>query len=854
MTIPLLKKIYTSDEFTDAIHIAKTANEYYYNTEIATLNSGAAISIIVPQWQSNKGEGACILFTGDLDAFDEEGADFSWEGHLVGVPESHHWDIFDHQTQQTPLATAFLNAALSKDVCRQDKPADICIGLHAQECELISAPAGTTEPLAITSGGGCSTSAVWACLPDYDAASGKRCCDIKNVATSQITGTQTTASTVCCPAASVAIFTTTGSSGTNITTKTCCAEGYAPSGTAGSQICCPTDEENIDGVCCKPGSVLDRNLECCETGALNADSTCCAEHDVGIDPTDPNKKRCCGADMKDGNNVCCESGTSPDSSADKVCCSTGEKDKDDKCCTGQDASGNTLTLDDEKTCCAENNIATAQDGSKTCCASGTSPTKNLNDDSIEACCAAGTTPDEEGNCCAEELKDTSTGLCCTDQKPLAKDGSPDGANICCTSADNVHDYTSSGGESLKICCPDGEAPDSNGVCCAADSKATSTDASGQETTTCCTDGKEPTGDAGKQICCAADEHNEGGICCKAGQTNLGGVCCANPAKDESGADVCCDAAGQTPVDGLCCPAGSKNIDGACCAAENAAKDENGADICCTDAGKEIVGGLCCASGSKAIDGKCCAAENAAKDENGADICCTTGNIAGGLCCPVGQINVGGACAIPTVPCTSGAIDTAGYCCPAGSAIDGKGRCCESGNVSDGLCCPVGHINVSGACVMPQPNLVTEVTTDAEGAVLLKAMRSNSTAFTIRNTGTATAAAVVWQARIGADVVSEGVIASLPAGAALAITVRIDDARLPAQVCVIADAENAIVETYENDNSACALLKTQPTAAATPVPTLGTLALAFSSLALAGAAAPTLHRRRRRKGTPGGVER
>ena len=221
---------------------------------------------------------------------------------------------------------------------------------------------------------------------------------------------------------------------------------------------------------------------------------------------------------------------------------------------------------------------------------------------------------------------------------------------------------------------------------------------------------------------------------------------------------------------------------------------------------------------------------------------------------MGQINVGGACAIPTVPCASGAIDTAGYCCPAGSAIDGKGRCCESGNVSDGLCCPVGHINVSGACVMPQPNLVTEVTTDAEGAVLLKAMRSNSTAFTIRNTGTATAAAVVWQARIGADVVSEGVIASLPAGAALAITVRIDDARLPAQVCVIADAENAIVETDENDNSACALLKTQPTAAATPVPTLGTLALAFSSLALAGAAAPTLHRRRRRKGIPGGVER
>ena len=171
------QKIYTSDEFADAIHIAKTANEYYYNTEIATLNSGAALSIIVPQWQSNKGEGACILFTGDLDAFDEEGADFSWEGYLVGVPESHHWDIFDHQTQQTPLATAFLNAALSKDVCRQDKPADICIGLRAQECELISAPAGTTEPLAITSGGGCSTSAVWACLPDYDAASGKRCCE-----------------------------------------------------------------------------------------------------------------------------------------------------------------------------------------------------------------------------------------------------------------------------------------------------------------------------------------------------------------------------------------------------------------------------------------------------------------------------------------------------------------------------------------------------------------------------------------------------------------------------------------------------------------------------------------------------
>ncbi|MBO7411222.1 MAG: hypothetical protein J6T92_04800 [Ottowia sp.] len=112
-----------------AEHAVNNNTRWRENT-IKSLHPDSASSLLVPQWQSNGGKGACIMFTvGSI--FDRQGKPACpSSGPTTDIPEPCHspndfaHSIFDHWSQLVPMAEAFLKAAVDKAACLQDKPAE----------------------------------------------------------------------------------------------------------------------------------------------------------------------------------------------------------------------------------------------------------------------------------------------------------------------------------------------------------------------------------------------------------------------------------------------------------------------------------------------------------------------------------------------------------------------------------------------------------------------------------------------------------------------------------------------------------------------------------------------------------
>lgn len=119
----------------------KMADEFaafWKRTAIDTLHENAALSVIVPQWQSSRGEGACIMFTGNTEVFSSYGS------------STRH--IAEHRDQHDALAKAFLTAATG--TCRAEKPATICEGIEASKCVVAVAPGYEKEERFVIPAGG----------------------------------------------------------------------------------------------------------------------------------------------------------------------------------------------------------------------------------------------------------------------------------------------------------------------------------------------------------------------------------------------------------------------------------------------------------------------------------------------------------------------------------------------------------------------------------------------------------------------------------------------------------------------------------------------------------------------------
>lgn len=171
-----------------------------YKKEVDKLNpNNAAFSFVIPQWQSNHGQGACILFADDANMLDAQGQPlyckqqgwYTGGGDISGIPpdtasnscsfysssgthgryggkgsDEHAADIFSHVNQRKYVATKYLIAARSPSVCGQDMIAGAgeCTQLAAGDiCELKPASKNTADAdIDINKGGTkCATRGMW---------------------------------------------------------------------------------------------------------------------------------------------------------------------------------------------------------------------------------------------------------------------------------------------------------------------------------------------------------------------------------------------------------------------------------------------------------------------------------------------------------------------------------------------------------------------------------------------------------------------------------------------------------------------------------------------------------------------
>lgn len=150
---------YTTDAAAQAaVNTAKTANDPWKAANVAPLNpNNAALSFVIPQWQSNYGQGACILFLDDGNTMDDQGQ--------YSSTANHRRDIFSHVNQHKNIATKYLTAANS--ACSQS-PQTECTKWDitktpAHKCELKQPSVNTalTDIDINTGGAKCKTPAMW---------------------------------------------------------------------------------------------------------------------------------------------------------------------------------------------------------------------------------------------------------------------------------------------------------------------------------------------------------------------------------------------------------------------------------------------------------------------------------------------------------------------------------------------------------------------------------------------------------------------------------------------------------------------------------------------------------------------
>ncbi|MBO7411723.1 MAG: hypothetical protein J6T92_07355 [Ottowia sp.] len=133
-------KLETQDDVDYYNKMADEFADFWKRTAIDTLHENAALSVIVPQWQSSRGAGACIMFTGNTQVF----------ANYLSTEDPPR--IADHDQQFRPLAEAFLTAATG--TCREGKPATICEGIDASKCVVAVAPGYEKEERFVIPAGG----------------------------------------------------------------------------------------------------------------------------------------------------------------------------------------------------------------------------------------------------------------------------------------------------------------------------------------------------------------------------------------------------------------------------------------------------------------------------------------------------------------------------------------------------------------------------------------------------------------------------------------------------------------------------------------------------------------------------
>ncbi len=112
---------------------------------------------------------------------------------------------------------------------------------------------------------------------------------------------------------------------------------------------------------------------------------------------------------------------------------------------------------------------------------------------------------------------------------------------------------------------------------------------------------------------------------------------------------------------------------------------------CTPSCACEMNGTCVAANSK-TEGQACSDDACCQT----DLTCMEDNISGAvngqkICCPEGKVNKGGGCVLETGTCGGNLLADNDSC------VGEKENCCESGNCANGLCCPMGQVNVNGVC-------------------------------------------------------------------------------------------------------------------------------------------------------------
>ena len=579
---------------SDYLANAHAENEGWSLGSTESLSGDGALSIVVPQWQSNGGDGACILFTDDVNIFDNKG-DENKPGYK--------YDMFDHQSQQSKLALAYLTAALSDEVCRQPKPdglGDSVLAIAGDGIpvnEYVITPGGSAPDLVsdarhletlvyvnsvlVGANGTCPENTQVPCTGADDIG---YCC------TKDVLGNESRAAKPLehtngtCQNAEQFPCLTYGNR------DYCCTgeplETVAKDSETGEDIqvdnngACPADSEPCasyaykkQGKCCS--TVVPKS---CETAYVYCEQEKVATFTI-TDATSgetETTKTCCGNDYKpmgdEGKQICCDNvdnlvtTTDSDNNTQILCCGTSEGTEKTKPAKSSAES----TAND--TCCAEGMIAETANGN-ICCGENTEPAKSSKDSTAkDTCCATGV--DKDGVCCAdgEHLSgEEGSQICCGD-------GLENIEGICCDSADNLVTTTDGEGNTQKLCCgvsvgtenttPAKSSAESsaNDTCCAGEVADT---ANGN---VCC-GGTTPqaTGDAGSQMCCVEgqlirkDATSGENTCCAANDGDRDNYCTDNQtpendcckACDQQSADYC--AAGQSPDAQTCCKIGRAHV-------------------------------------------------------------------------------------------------------------------------------------------------------------------------------------------------------------------------------------------------------------------------------------------------------
>ena len=542
---PVSCEKFTASTIKDALDNAQKKNNAYKN-DVAKLNEhNASFSFGIPQWQSNKGKGACILFIDDGNLFDAQGQNLRCDNGdgscTVPTQDDHAADIFSHVNQRQNIARMYL-AAANSDLCNKD----LKIEHMRVECPNVANDGTCTLKRISTytditvdtpdlssgeAGQSCNTPGIWCDgdeskkengswvhhrpkdkdIPTYPAFCGKGensvdyCCTECTDAIKDETGYclyeyNEKEEQHCCKTCD-----TTVSNRTNT-----CDKGQKP-GEVTREVCCKCDPAT------NPDNVLDTN------------GFCCPENDIGLDPVDRTKRLCCGKDNKDSTtNVCCGGDTpqaTPTAAGGRMCCKDGQVDDGTgKCaypCTGGKG------YKDGKCECPSGKVDDGTGNCATPCTGG----KEYKDGKCE--CPSGKVDDGTGNCAnpCTGGKEYQDGKC---ECPTGKVDDGTGNCIASTCPTGLNQYVCDGQTPEKVTCC-GSKPDE----CTKDSHNLNVCSEGQ--TTCCklpdkTEDNKCSPEQFEEYCCdvarsdcckPCDEKKKENTICK-GDEHPGLRCCTCP--------------------------------------------------------------------------------------------------------------------------------------------------------------------------------------------------------------------------------------------------------------------------------------------------------------------------------------